>query len=49
MHNKAFPFAPVNITKHKNNPCLTSGILKSIKKKNYSYKQNLKILSDLIM
>ena len=33
MHNKAFPFAPVNITKHKNNPCLTSGILKSIKKK----------------
>ena len=50
MYNKAFPFVSVNNTKHKNNPWLTSGILKSIKPKiSYSYKQNLKMLSDLIM
>ena len=48
MYNKAFLFAPVNNTKRRNNPWLTSGVLKSIKTKiNYSYKQNLKMLSDL--
>ena len=50
MYNEALSFAPMNNTKHKNNPWLTSVILKSIKTKiNYSYKQNLKMLSDLIM
>ena len=39
MYNKAFPFVPVNNTKHKNNPWLTSGILKSIKTKNKLFLQ----------
>ena len=39
MYNKAFPFVPVKNTKHKNNPWLTSGILKSIKTKNKLFLQ----------
>ena len=43
MCNKAFPFASMNNTKHKNNPWLTSGILKSIKTKNKLFLQAIKI------
>ena len=39
MYNIAFPFAPVNNAKHKNNPWLILGILKSIKTKNKLFLQ----------
>ena len=51
LHNKAFPFVAVNNTKHKNNPWLTSGILKSIKAKNKLFLQakcNIALISNYV-